>query len=127
MRISIVTSCQALRELIGLLSRADQHKAVRHLWQAIAALYGLMGFLEPLTDAALTPYRAIDPAAVKAALTGKSRDFKFVAAQWAELTPCALTGEWKSTQFNASADASACSALLPGLGESASLLPLRFT
>ena len=75
----------------------------------------------------LTPYRALDPAAVKATLAGKSKDFKFVTAQWAELTPCALTGEWKSTQFNASADATACSALLPGLGESASLLPLRFT
>jgi CpeT/CpcT family (DUF1001) len=72
----------------------------------------------------LTPYRAIDPAAAKAALTDK-KDFKFVAAQWAELAPCALTGEWKSTQFSASADATACSALLPGLGESASLLPLR--
>ena len=75
----------------------------------------------------LTPYRAIDPAAAKTALADQKKDFKFVAAQWAELTPCALTGEWKSTQFSASADASACSALLPGLGESASLLPLRLT
>ncbi len=73
----------------------------------------------------LTPYRAIDPAATKAALADKN--FKFVAAQWAELTPCALTGEWKNAQFSASADASACSALLPGLGESASLLPLHLT
>jgi hypothetical protein len=54
-----VTSCQALRELTGLLSRADQHKAVRHLWQAIAALYGLMGFLEPLSDAALDALRPL--------------------------------------------------------------------
>jgi hypothetical protein len=75
----------------------------------------------------LTPYRAIDPAAAQASLTDKKKDFKFAAAQWAELTPCALSGEWKSTQFSASADATACSALLPGLGESASLLPLRFT
>lgn len=71
----------------------------------------------------LTPYRAIDPAATKTALADKN--FKFIAAQWAELSPCALTGEWKSTQFSANADATACSALLPGLGESASLLPLR--
>ena len=73
----------------------------------------------------LTPYRSVDPAAAKAALADKKKGFKFVAAQWAELAPCALTGEWKSTQFSASADATACSALLPGLGESASLLPLR--
>jgi hypothetical protein len=73
----------------------------------------------------LTPYRAIDPAAAKAALADKT--FKFVAAQWAELAPCALTGEWKNAQFSASADATACSALLSGLGESASLLPLRLT
>jgi hypothetical protein len=74
----------------------------------------------------LAPYRAIDLAAAKAALADKKNDFKFVAAQWAELTPCTQTGEWKNTQFTASADAAACSALLPGLGESASLLPLRF-
>ena len=73
----------------------------------------------------LTPYRAIDPAVAKAALANKKNDFKFVAAQWAELTPCTQTGEWKNTQFSASADVAACSALLPGLGESASLLPLR--
>ncbi|MDR3389836.1 MAG: CpcT/CpeT family chromophore lyase [Rudaea sp.] len=72
----------------------------------------------------LTPYRAIDPAAVKIALAD-AKNFKFVAAQWAELAPCAMTGEWKNTQFSASADAVACSALLPGLGESASLLPLQ--
>ncbi|MEJ0068749.1 MAG: questin oxidase family protein [Pseudomonadota bacterium] len=54
-----VTSCQALRELLPLMGRADQHKAVRHLWQAIAALYGLMGFLTPLTDAELDKLRAL--------------------------------------------------------------------
>jgi CpeT/CpcT family (DUF1001) len=74
----------------------------------------------------LTPYRAIDPAAVKTALADK-KNFKFIAAQWAELTPCAMTGEWKNAQFSASADTAACSALLPGLGESASLLPLHLT
>jgi hypothetical protein len=45
-----VTSCQALRELMPLLGRADQHRAVRYLWQSIAAIYSLMGFLAPLTD-----------------------------------------------------------------------------
>ena len=73
----------------------------------------------------LTPYRAIDPAAFKAASNDKK--FKFVAAQWAQLTPCTLTGEWKNAQFGAAADAAACSALLPGLGASAALLPLRFS
>jgi len=54
-----VTSCQALRELMPLLSRADQHKAVRHLWQSIAAIYALMGFLVPLTDAEMAARRAL--------------------------------------------------------------------
>jgi len=74
----------------------------------------------------LIPHRALDPAIVKTALDEKSR-FRFDAAQWAELAPCAQTGEWKSTQFSAAADAGACSALLSGLGESAGLLPLRLT
>ena len=74
----------------------------------------------------LIPYRPLDSAVAKAAAEAKDR-FKFDAAQWAELAPCAQSGEWKSTQFSAAADAAACSALLPGLGESAALLPLRFT
>jgi len=74
----------------------------------------------------LMPYRPLDSSVAKAAAESKER-FKFDAAQWAELAPCAQTGEWKSTQFSAAADAAACSALLPGLGESAALLPLRFT
>jgi len=74
----------------------------------------------------LTPYRALDPAAIKAALGEPSR-FRFDTTQWAELAPCAQTGGWKSTQFTAAADAGACSALLSGLGESAGLLPLRLS
>lgn len=72
----------------------------------------------------LTPYRALDPAAANEMFDGK-RKFHFDAAQWAELAPCAQTGAWKDAQFQAQADAAACSALLPGLGESAALLPLR--
>jgi hypothetical protein len=74
----------------------------------------------------LIPYRALDPAVAKNAVDD-TKHFKFDAAQWAELTPCTLSGEWKGTQFSAAADATACSALLPGLGESAALLPLRLT
>jgi hypothetical protein len=74
----------------------------------------------------LTPYRALDPAAAEAVFDGRQK-FRFDAAQWAELAPCAQTGAWKNAQFQAQADAGACSALLPGLGESAALLPLRFT
>lgn len=54
-----VTSCQALRELSPLLAPADRHKAVRHLWQSIAAIYALMGFLAPLTDSELDARRAL--------------------------------------------------------------------
>src|SRR5882724_8133598 len=124
-----------LREQWRLLERGRDHSLWLWHWQSQSQDQAGMVTadwlyrLAPANDGnriVLTPYRAIDPAAAKAALTDK-KDFKFVAAQWAELTPCALTGDWKSTQFSASADATACSALLPGLGESASLLPLRFT
>jgi hypothetical protein len=54
-----VTSCQALRELLPLLGRADRHKAVRQLWQSIAAIYALMGFLVPLTDDEMAARRAL--------------------------------------------------------------------
>ena len=72
----------------------------------------------------LTPYRALEAEPVES-LGEPNAHFKFDAAQWAELAPCAQTGEWKSSQFSAAADVAACSALLPGLGESAALLPLR--
>jgi hypothetical protein len=54
-----VTSCQALRELMPLLEPADRRTAVRHLWQAIAGLYGLMGFLAPLDDGELAALRTL--------------------------------------------------------------------
>jgi hypothetical protein len=74
----------------------------------------------------LTPYRPLDPADADEMFDGK-RKFRFDAPQWAELGPCAQTGTWKDAKFQAQSDAAACSALLPGLGESAALLPLRFT
>lgn len=73
----------------------------------------------------LMPYRAIDPAAARAAFDNKQQKFHFVAEQWAELAACALRGDWKDASFSANADAAACGALVPGLGASAALLPLR--
>ena len=58
----------------------------------------------------LTPYRAIDPNAAKTAFSDTQGKFKFVAEQWAELAPCALTGAWNGSQFSASANTAACSA-----------------
>jgi hypothetical protein len=72
-----------------------------------------------------TPYRALDDAARAALVAGK--DFKFDDKQWAELTPCTLSGERKDGKLVASADVGACSALLPGLGATAALLPLKLT
>ncbi|HEX4479611.1 MAG TPA: hypothetical protein VH082_02285 [Rudaea sp.] len=72
-----------------------------------------------------TPYRALDDAARAALVAGK--DFKFDDKQWAELTPCTLNGEHKDGKLVASADVGACSALLPGLGATAALLPLKLT
>ena len=75
----------------------------------------------------LTPYRALDPAKVAAEFADPKLEFRFVPERWAELAPCALSGEWKSGGFSAAADVGTCSALLPGLGISAGLLPLRFS
>jgi hypothetical protein len=72
-----------------------------------------------------TPFRALDDATRAALLAGK--DFKFDAQQWAELTPCTLSGERKDGKLVASTDVGACSALLPGLGATAALLPLKLT
>lgn len=74
-----------------------------------------------------TPYRPIDPAKVYAELLDPKFSFRFVPEHWAELAPCAQTGEWKGAQFSAAVDVGACSALLSGLGESAALLPLKFS
>ena len=74
---------------------------------------------------AFTPYRALDDAARAALVAGK--DFKFDDKQWAELTPCTLNGERKDGKLVASADVGACSALLPGLGATAALLPLKLS
>jgi len=98
------------------LQTLDMPKAAEATW-----LYRIAGVDGRVR---LTPYRALDAAIIKTALDEKTR-FKFDAAQWAELAPCAQTGEWKNTQFNAATDTAACSALLSGLGESAGLLPLR--
>jgi hypothetical protein len=74
---------------------------------------------------AFTPYRALDETARAALVAGK--DFKFDAQQWAELTPCTLNGERKEGKLVAATDVGACSALLPGLGATAALLPLKLT
>lgn len=73
----------------------------------------------------IVPYRPLDKAAAEAAFGPAPKAFKFVAEQWAELAPCALDGVWDDAKFSASASVDACSAVLPGLGETAALLPLR--
>jgi hypothetical protein len=122
-----------LREQWRLLSHDRDHDLWLWHWQsqdppgtATADWLYRVGAGTDAGHVVLTPFRAIDPAAVKTALADK-KNFKFDAAQWAELTPCAMTGEWKNAQFSANTSAAACSVLLPGLGESASLLPLRLT
>jgi len=120
-----------LREQWRLLDQGRDHSLWLWHWQSLDSpgtatadwLYRV-GAAGDAGHIVLMPFRAIDPGAAKSALA-EPKKFKFVAAQWAELTPCAMTGEWKNAQFSATADAAACSALLPGLGESASLLPLR--
>ncbi len=74
-----------------------------------------------------TPFRALDDAAGKALLGSDEGGFAFDAQHWAELAPCAMSGERRNGVLVIAADAGACSALLPGLGATAALLPLKLT
>ena len=75
----------------------------------------------------ITPSRPTDPAAAKARFDDAATLLRFEAPQWAQLDACVATGKWTADKFAASADSESCSALLPGLGEDAALLPLRFS
>jgi hypothetical protein len=84
----------------------------------------------PASDAKhwqLMPYHAIDPALAKVDLIDTASTLKFVPAQWAALEPCAQIGQWENAKFVAKANNEACSALLPGLGKEAALLPLKLS
>jgi hypothetical protein len=74
----------------------------------------------------LLPFRPTDSAAAQAQFAGAAR-FRYEAAQWAALEPCAQSGQWEGAKFSAAANVEACSALLPGLGQDAALLPLRLS
>jgi hypothetical protein len=73
----------------------------------------------------LLPYRPLDAAAARTAAGDPGKPFVYEPAQWAELEPCAQVGAWDKDTFTAAASVEACSALLPGLGDDAALLPLR--
>ena len=75
----------------------------------------------------LLPSRPTDTAAAQAQFADPAKSFHFDAAQWAPLEPCAQSGQWDGTKFSAAANVEACSALLPGLGQDAALLPLRMS
>jgi len=75
----------------------------------------------------LVPSRPTDTAAAQAQFADVAKTFHFEAAQWAELEPCAQNGEWDAAKFSAAANVDSCSALLPGLGKDAALLPLRMS
>jgi hypothetical protein len=74
----------------------------------------------------IVPYRPLDAVAADALLVESAAPFHYAAEQWAELAPCAQDGAWEGGKFSAAASVEACSVLLPGLGEKAALLPLRF-
>lgn len=73
------------------------------------------------------PSRPTDTATAQALFADTGKAFHFEAAQWADLEPCAQSGEWDGRKFSAAANVESCSALLPGLGEAAALLPLRLS
>lgn len=52
-----ITASQALRELLPFLNAEDRVRAIRYLWQAICAVYGLMGFITPTPDERLEELR----------------------------------------------------------------------
>jgi len=123
----------ALRVQHELVVTAHEHDALSWLWRLRTAA------AQPLTTTWLmraeyahsghqlrvTPFRPLVANAADSAFTD-SAGFRFVAEQWAELAPCALDLGWDGAKVSAAANVDACSALLPGLGESAALLPLRF-
>ena len=74
--------------------------------------------------AALVPYRPLN-AAANAAFDDKGASYRFQAADWAPLGACAL--QRRGSGFDYRVDAAACSALLPGLGAAAALLPQRLS
>jgi len=75
----------------------------------------------------LLPFRPLDAAVAQKQFADPATAFRFDPAQWAALEPCAQSGQWDNAAFSASASVEACSALLPGLGQDAALLPLRFS
>jgi hypothetical protein len=75
----------------------------------------------------LVPSRPTDTAAAQAQFADTAKAFHFEAAQWAALEPCAQSGQWDGAKFSAAANVESCSALLPGLGQDAALLPLRMS
>jgi len=75
----------------------------------------------------LVPSRPTDTAAAQAQFADPAKAFHFEAAQWAPLEPCAQSGQWDGAKFSATANVESCSALLPGLGQDAALLPLRMS
>ena len=64
----------------------------------------------------LLPYRAL--------VAEPAMDAKFDARQWTVLDACALRGTIAATSIHVSADVAACTALVPGIGPQAALLPL---
>jgi hypothetical protein len=114
---------------IRLVSRASNE--VVWLWQlrtktrAQASLWLFRAQADVQGSLHLTPYRPLDPAAAAAQFADAGKAPAYDAAKWTELAPCAETGAWKDDGFSAAANVEACSALLPGLGEDAALLPLR--
>ena len=74
----------------------------------------------------LTPYRAVSNATLQE-LADSKHAFKFQDDQWAPLDVCTQSGTWNNGKFSSAANAETCSGLLPGLGASAALLPLKLT
>ncbi|QBB70362.1 hypothetical protein ELE36_08275 [Pseudolysobacter antarcticus] len=73
----------------------------------------------------LLPYRATDPAAIAARLGDAAKRFEVQPNEWVELDACALHGTMQAGHLVASVDQASCASLLPGIGASAALLPLR--
>jgi len=71
------------------------------------------------------PYRPLSVEA-EGLFAAKDARFRFDAAAWAALTPCTLKPAASRSGTEFAADPSACSAMLPGIGATAALLPLRF-
>lgn len=107
--------------LITLAMARDEHWSVWHVHLDAAtpmdATWAMQVVDAPGGAHVLLPYRAL----VAAPASG----VKFDSKQWTPLDACTLRGTISATSIHVAGDSAACTALVPGIGPKAALLPIE--